>query len=114
MSQDSNDFSQASAWKAEIERSRRVAEPYWSNWQDNLNNYVGKSEDAVAANANGSNFVNVNADFYHAELKVAQLFYDTPSLTLTSQGAFKPQKPAAQIPGQPPQPTPDAAPIPTQ
>jgi hypothetical protein len=110
-SQDLNNFSKAEAWRAEVERSSRVAETYWPAWLDNLNYYIGKSPDAAAANANESNYVNVNADFYNVELKLAQLFFDTPTLQLTSQGEFRPQPPAAPIPGAPAQPAPNAAPI---
>ena len=106
-----NDFSQASAWQAEIERSRRFAEPYWNDWAANLNYYIGKSPDAADANADKQTYVNVNADFYNVELKVAQLFYETPALTLTAKGEFRPQRPAMAIPGAPPQPAPNAAPI---
>lgn len=108
---DEMDWRKPTSWRGEVERSRRFAETYWPEWQTNLNYYVGESPDVADAQTNSENWVNINADFYNTELKVAQLFYDTPTLTLTSKGEFAPQRPAASIPGQPPQPPPDASPI---
>jgi hypothetical protein len=101
------DFSQPEAWKQELERSRRFAETYWPDWEASLNYYIGKSPDAADANADKQSYVNINADFYNVELKVAQLFYETPNLTLTAKGDFRAPAPAQPMPGMPPQPTPD-------
>ena len=89
------DWSKSESWRAEIDRSRRYAEPYETLWNTNLKYYIGESPDAADANASANNYVNINADFFVTELKVSQLFYDTPTLTLTSKGHFKPRKPAA-------------------
>ncbi len=108
---ENQDWSLPRLWKSEVERSRRFAETYWATWQTNLNYYIGQTPDAADAQANSENWVNINADFYNTELKVAQLFYDTPTLTLTSKGEFAPQQPAAPIPGMPQAPPPDSGPI---
>lgn len=105
------DFSQPAAWIAELDRSRRLAETYWPDWEENLGYYTGKSPEATTANEAQQPYVNINADFYNVEIKVAQLFFETPTLTLTSKGEFKPHKPAMALPGAPPQPAPNAAPI---
>ena len=109
---DSINWATAAPWKAEIERSKSVAEPYWSNWEDNLQAYIGKSKDAVLAQADNRDYVNVPTDYTNIRVKVPQLFFDTPELQMTARGAFKAPRPAAQLPGQPPAPpAPDPAPI---
>ncbi len=102
-----NDFSKPAAWLSELDRSERFAEPYWQDWQNNLNSYIGKSADATLANQDGSNYINTNSDFKNVEVKLSQLFFEQPELQLTAKGAFKAQPPAAAIPGQPPQPAPN-------
>ena len=71
---DALDWSLASTWLAEVERSRRTADPYWSDWEISLNYYTGKSPDAADATATNLNYVNVNADFYYS-----CLLYTSPS-----------------------------------
>ncbi len=101
------DYSKPAAWVHELQRSKALAENFWPDWEASLNYYIGKSPDAADANADKNSYVNVNADFYNVEIKIAQLFYDTPNLTLTAKGDFRAPAPAMQIPGAPPQPTPD-------
>ena len=101
------DFSRPAAWKDEVSRSVSLAETYWPAWQDNVNSYIGQNTDAESANNAGTNFVNVNADFKNVEVKMPQLFFDTPELQLAVKGQFSAPPPAQAIPGAPPQPTPD-------
>lgn len=112
----SNDWGSPLAWISELDRSRRVAEPHWTEWQANVDYYIGKTPNKINASAilndaDSETYINVNADFYNVELKLAQLFYDQPNLQLSAKGEFKPRRPASQIPGQPPQPQPDSGPI---
>ena len=107
----SADFSTSPAWQAEVDRSRTLAETYWPEWEASLNYYVGQVPGDADLRVDANTTVNVNADFYNVELKVAQLFYDTPALALTSKGEFQAPMPAMQMPGAPPQPPPDASPI---
>jgi len=106
-----NDFSRPSAWKSELERSQKLAETYWPDWEGNLRSYIGQSADAQLANIDGTNWVNVNADFKNVEVKSGQLFFEQPELQLSAKGEFKAPPPAAPIPGAPPQPPPDRSPI---
>lgn len=73
-----------SFWRGEIDRSRRVAEPYHTKWQENLNYYTGQPLDSAPS----ADYVNVNVDFYQVEQKGAQLFFDTPELQLTPGVGF--------------------------
>lgn len=98
----STDWQRVAAWRAEIDRSKALAETHWHDWQQNLDSYIGNSPDAVTANANQQDWVNTNADFVNCEVKLAQLFYEQPDLQLTAKGEFKTKPPAAPIPGAPP------------
>lgn len=77
-------------WKGEIEKSRSVAEPYFSKWQENLNYYTG----TPLTDAPSGDYVNVNVDFSQVEQKCAQLFFETPELQLTPGQGFEPMAPA--------------------
>ena len=83
-------------WRGEIERSRREQERYHGAWQTNLDYYTGRSPDAATAIQQGTDFVNVNVDFYQVEQKLAQLFYETPELQITGKGRLKGQSPILQ------------------
>src|ERR1700752_1506722 len=101
---DESKMTPAATWVEEVTRSQNVQETYWPDWQENLDSYVGKSKDAASATLAGSNFINTNADFTNAEVKVSQLFFEQPELQLTAKGAFRlppPPMPGPPQPGQP-------------
>lgn len=86
-------------WKTEAERAETVSKTHHPAWQENIDYYSGISADAAKATERNADWVNVNVDFYQAELKGSQLFYDTPELQLSARGPFKPMNPQ---PGQQP------------
>ncbi len=66
-------------WRGEVERSQTQRKTLEPSWQENLDYYTGKPiSDAPP------DYINVNVDFYQVEQKMAQLFYETPELQLTS------------------------------
>lgn len=78
-------------WRSEIDRAGRLIDTYAQDWTKNVQWYTGQSPDAQAASAAGTEFVNVNVDFYQVEQKLSQLFYETPELQISGTGPLKGQ-----------------------
>ena len=81
--------SDRSFWRGEVERSQRIAEPYYTIWQENLDYYTGTPLKSTPT----SDYVNVNIDFYQVEQKGAALFFETPELQLSAGVGFDPMQP---------------------
>lgn len=69
-------------WRGEVDRAQRALDPLYPQWDENNDYYKGQSKDATAATTAGSDWINVNVDFYQAEQKASELFFERPDLQL--------------------------------
>lgn len=65
-------------WEDVIKGAEDVRDPYLSDWQTNVQRYLGKTK-------RGSDEIAVNVDFYNTEQKKAQLYFRTPEIQLTAK-----------------------------